>query len=59
MRRVARARMSNRLPPSHLPEHLLEKFPVLFHMLFDVREQVFRPGLPIFGLIADAAGEKK
>ena len=27
-------------------------------MLFDVREQVFCPGLPIFGLIADPAGEE-
>ena len=43
---------------SHLPEHLLEEFSILFHMLFDVREEVFGSGLPIFCLVADPAGEE-
>ena len=43
---------------SHLSEHLLEELSILFHVLFDVRQQVFRPGLPVFCLISDAAGEE-
>jgi hypothetical protein len=46
------------IPSSHLPEHLLKEFPILFHMLFDVREEVFGSGLPIFCLVAYPAGEE-
>lgn len=44
--------------PLTTPQTFPQKFPRLSHMLFDVRPQMPRSGLPIIRRVADTAGEE-